>query len=327
MSYRHRVIHRNARGMTIVELLVVISIIGILTAMLLPAVQAVRESARRTSCSNNLRQIALAALNYQAAHEVFPPGQLFPPDPNEPMENGPLTGHLGFLYPFLELSNHYDQLSDFDWSNDAPNSPWYLLPGAWERTNQEIPVFRCPSDTGEPVEMLVVANLREESSDGGLSRTISLQPGELGLPSGYAGWTNYLGCSGNVGYYPTRAHRGIFFRNSKIGPPDISDGLSNTILLGELYGGLRHFSDTTGAWLRRRVCVLSNGIGSDWGFFEDLAGDGQETGHLTFSSRHRGQIVNFSMADASIRAVTPAIDLDVLSAMMTRNGGEVVEHP
>src|SRR5687767_2004276 len=112
-------------GFTLVELLVVIAIIGILVALLLPAIQAARESARRNSCSNNLKQIALAALNYESTRKTFPPGILAsePPEPPDPSWNprepsGPApqgehqwVGVLSYLLPFLEGQVVYDQIT------------------------------------------------------------------------------------------------------------------------------------------------------------------------------------------------------------------------
>jgi prepilin-type N-terminal cleavage/methylation domain-containing protein/prepilin-type processing-associated H-X9-DG protein len=119
-------------GFTLIELLVVIAIIGVLIGLLLPAVQKVREAANRTSCINNLHQIALASHNYQSAFKKFPPGMCVSPnstDPNvtispfAPPLGGPYTGVLGFLLPYMEQDNVYAQLKGNPGGNTAANAP------------------------------------------------------------------------------------------------------------------------------------------------------------------------------------------------------------
>jgi len=118
--------YRRRQGFTLIELLVVVAIIGILIALLLPAVQSVRESARRMQCANNLRQIGLALHGYLEAHEVFPPA--YTRDPGHNM--------LTFLLPHLELQEVYDR---YDWGrpwDDAANR---------QATRVDLAVFVCPS--------------------------------------------------------------------------------------------------------------------------------------------------------------------------------------
>jgi prepilin-type N-terminal cleavage/methylation domain-containing protein len=173
---------RNGRsgrqGFTLVELLVVIAIIGILVGLLLPAVQQIREAARRTQCLNNLKQLALAAHNFESAYKRYPPGNLGNndqwPNPLEipnpiPVSNAPasflwdgfqMTGHLMFLLPFIEQNAIYDEcasgvIMDPDQHgrlmgggvspNPKLNPPWASAP-AWASMYYRIETFLCPSD-------------------------------------------------------------------------------------------------------------------------------------------------------------------------------------
>src|SRR5688572_9676365 len=131
---------RPTKGFTLVELLVVIAIIGILVALLLPAIQAAREAARRSSCMNNLRQMGLAMLNYESSYRVFPPSDVLVPD----TKTGLLTKSLSIsvharLLPFVEESA-LRSLVNFSVSyNDNANLPARMT---------KVGMFLCPSDGG-----------------------------------------------------------------------------------------------------------------------------------------------------------------------------------
>ena len=99
---------RNERGFTLVELLVVIAIIGILIALLLPAVQAAREAARRSSCTNNLKQLALAMHNHESTYKEYPAGREGCDGACNP-KNGPGTSGFVYILPYIEQQNLYDQ--------------------------------------------------------------------------------------------------------------------------------------------------------------------------------------------------------------------------
>ncbi len=193
-SYRS---HKSA--FTLVELLVVIAIIGILVAMLLPAVQAAREAARRISCRNHLKQIGLALHTYHDSLRRLPPGWLA----NSPLGDPGWAWSTAIL-PYLEQQNTYDQIRT-GLPVDAPAN----------RIAREtvLSVYRCPSDIGEKL-----VNLRREN--GGTLFPVAR--------------SNYVSVFGTLAIEDTpSASDGAFFHNSRIRFADILDGLSNTIIVGE----------------------------------------------------------------------------------------------
>jgi prepilin-type N-terminal cleavage/methylation domain-containing protein len=181
------------RAFTLVELLVVIAIIAILVALLLPAVNSAREAARRTQCMNQLRQLGLAAINYEAANRTFPPGIVDDDD------NQQIAQHNGlvFMLPFMEESALYDQ---YDFTSTWRSENNLLI------AQNQVGTLICPSHESRVVD------------DGGVG----------GAPSDYAfskGDVAYL--CGN----PTE--RGMFDVNSATKAGQITDGMSKTIAMGE----------------------------------------------------------------------------------------------
>ena len=185
----------SSRGFTLVELLVVIAIIGILIGMLLPAVQSVREAARRTQCMNNLRQLALAAMNFESAHMHFPSGVL---DDDDDLTEALRVGWVDML-PHLELNNLYS-LYDL-------NSDWKTGINA-DLAKTEIPIFRCPSNVGNFDQF------------GGVE----------GAVSDYA---MSKGPSASLVSVKRGRQVGVFDVNSETSFAAITDGSSNVYLFGE----------------------------------------------------------------------------------------------
>ncbi|MFT5301508.1 MAG: prepilin-type N-terminal cleavage/methylation domain-containing protein [Mariniblastus sp.] len=215
---------------TLVELLVVIAIIGILIGMLLPAVQQVREAARRTACMNNSRQLALAMHNYESTFQRFPPGINWVDDdsrglPVIPRPGRPTRGRfMGWgmtLLPFMEANNLHDQLREATGSWD---DHWWEKIGADGQplASNVIPAFLCPSDDGP---------------DGNRNKGRTHQALVSAGLNPY-GKSNYVGAVGGCNFTDSRRieHKltwGIFSRNSRATFAKISDGSSNVIALGE----------------------------------------------------------------------------------------------
>ncbi len=311
------------RAFSLLELLAVVAILGILVGLSLPAVQQIRESARKTACQNNVRQLGIAALNYESAKSVYPPGQLCPvpqvgvfPD----FMSNQLIGHLGFLLPYLESESHVQSFQSQNWNVNAYGPAWILNPTLLSNSNSSISSLKCPSDQMESPQLVVVSVVPLADSD-------TVDYVAVNTDDNYLGWTNYLGCSGDVlksGNF--QRQKGVFFARSKIKSRDILDGFSSTIFFGELIGGTKNFFGDILGQAKKRHSFLSNGLGCKYGFFEGIELFTNEDESLfCYSSRHTGHIAYFSFGDGSTRGIPRSIDLDLLANLMTRNGGEVTE--
>ena len=202
-------------GFTLVELLVVIAIIGILVGMLLPAIQRVRESARRTECSNNCRQLGLAVLNYETGHQAFPPGWVAGNAGNALSEPG--WGWMSKILRFVEAGNVQNQI-DFKVAIDDPMHTDII--------QQVVPVFLCNSDSSPRV-----VNLGKHVEHGA-HRVISRK--QHAHQELLVGRSNFSGCFGSTEIEDSPfAGNGVFYANSKTSISDIRDGASNTIMIGE----------------------------------------------------------------------------------------------
>ena len=218
----------DRQGFTLVELLVTIAIIGVLIGMLLPAVQMVREAARRTRCQNNLRQIGLAIASYESSHQKLPPGRIGCDDTGDQMsisdcpeglESVAKNGASGFvsLLPHLELGNLFDQLDVADgglWNRDVDDLGWYWTSsGKYMGVKVQIDTYWCPSENGER-SSFVYAPVRAATA------SYAFSSGTIGPSS-----ADYL-----VKYF----NDGAFLYRTTKKLKDVHDGLSNTYAVGEV---------------------------------------------------------------------------------------------
>lgn len=321
---------RNYRGFTLVELLVVIAIIGVLVSLLLPAVQAAREAARRMSCQNNLKQLGLALHNFEGSYRKLPPGYLGPPR-SDIYVNTAGGGRqqyysvLVYLLPQIEQGNIYnifptnlakvDRVAqsgeDLRWFNTTPA----LLAGKtdpWEIAQYKIPTFLCPSDAKDPTVLWTRTHVRARSAT---SRGISIQAfrGSLagGWPVGAIGRTNYVGCHGRPDVEGGK-WRGALRNRSETEFAKIADGLSNTVVFGETRGGFSGAEPATYAWISAPSLPAS----SSWLLGED--------NYYEFSSNHTG-LSNFALGDGSVRGVSVNIDGQIWLRANGMGDGEIFD--
>jgi prepilin-type N-terminal cleavage/methylation domain-containing protein/prepilin-type processing-associated H-X9-DG protein len=294
---------RRSAGFTLVELLVVIAIIGILIALLLPAVQAARESARRASCTNNLKQIGLALLNYHDTHGVFPPGNVTVPKDHS---------WVPFILPYVEQQNLYEL---YRWDVGWPH------PANQAAVNTHLAVMSCPS-TGDPHRL----------DRWGTGRTAACA--DYGPPT-YV----HRGLI-DLGLVPPVGNRDGVLRRRPTRIASIRDGTSNTLVVTEDAGRPEHWIRSGRGPDDLETCQadVSNGRvpGAGWahasnvlplhGFTNDgLTCPGPCPINCTNNSEafsfHSGG-VNGVFADGGVRFISETIGIKTYAALITRAGGE-----
>ncbi len=215
---------------TLIELLVAITVISILIAIILPAVQQAREASRRLQCRNNLKQIGIALSNYIQLRSVYPPGYVY-----NPIARAPFMGWSWetMLLPMLDQAPLYNSLtSQFD-----PGVP----ATGWSLSQSELASFRCPSDVGDSlIAGIDIPTVNSATGQPGVTSTADIAFGRSNYfgVAGYwdnAGVITGLNASGTAGIVSTKTFRGTFGENSSILSGQIRDGSSNTIVVGERY--------------------------------------------------------------------------------------------
>jgi len=324
---QHRV---KVAAFTLVELLVVIAIIGVLVALLLPAIQAAREAARRMSCANNMRQVAVSMHNYESANKKFPPQIMIGTDQK-------LWSAQARVLPYLEQGNMFAAI-DFE----QPYAS--ILLNGEALASLRVPTLLCPSEIRDEIRF------------------------KDGSPYHYP--LNYgINCGVWKVYDPNdqSGGSGAFFPNAGLGTRSFGDGLSNTLMLAEVRGWTPYFRDgDAGSAIPvndpGEICSLEGNFNTESGHTEWVDGRTHQSGFtatftpstkvlckgdgqlhdvdwnnrrvgksdtivtyaaVTSRSYHSGGIVNVAKMDGAVESITSDINLTIWRAMATRNGEEV----
>lgn len=306
-----RVFRNPPSGFSLLELVVVIACIAIFIGLLMPAVMAARESARRQLCKSNLRQIGLASFAFEASHRRLPPGLHLDTSSRFLPPSGSGVGHLGDLQSYLER-NDYQRLVDQAKLNE---NPWWSSTMASEFLACSNSSIICASDS-VPSDSRAIFTLIETPW-----LTSFRYANETVNSSSFR--TNYLGCSGKgVAPLDSNKGRGAFLNGIGVRFADVLDGQSNSILAGEVLG---EFRDPV-VWKDRtsHFSWLSGPISTRDGLNKDRSDDGQDNGRSMFRSMH-GALVHICFLDGSVRSVNDTIEQETLDSMATIAGGEFVQ--
>ncbi|UUO07300.1 DUF1559 domain-containing protein [Blastopirellula sp. J2-11] len=322
-------------GFTLVELLVVIAIIGVLIALLLPAVQQAREAARRMSCTNNMKQIGIGLHNHHDTYGKFPPGMLTQ-DPYLPGATTPTrtwNNHgvfwSTFLLPYVEQNALFDLLSEHlnNFDRQAPFQ-WWSHPSGNLASNI-VPGYMCPSDTsgdyfpGFPEWKHGKSNYVAVAASGYSGQ--DLGDADRDSPTRAVPIPGYT----LPGYNAT--YNGCFWHNSKTNFASITDGSSNTFLVAERDGLAIPNGRNASHWMGPDNATFLNqgmtGIDADPTYRLNVTPTGIDLNQWdTPGSLHTGG-ANFLLGDGSVHFISDTIDGLTYEGLGSRNGGEVANLP
>ncbi len=319
-----RKLRRSTRrpAFTLIELLVVIAIIGVLVALLLPAVQSAREAANRTSCQNNLKQLGLASQEYHDAFGAFPAGwycQAPQYDTNGNMVSGDPncnntlipTGITPQAYMWPGVTGLFIKMEQGNLFQELNMNLPTTYPDNATAIRRTISGLVCPSNrraitvnsqTGSNANsQLGPSDYRGNQAAGFISATNTNCPSMSPVATALAN------------PYCLVYDNGMMYQNSQVNMADITDGTSTTILMGE---SIYPF----GVWSQANTAVVRSNIDRTINQAIPISGINWWT---YWASKHPGQ-VNFAYCDGTVRTVTAQINKVVLNKLMTRNGGETI---
>lgn len=303
---------RSRAAFTLIELLVVIAIIAVLVALIMPAVQSVRESANRAKCQNNLKQLDLAAQEYHDAFNSFPSGW-YCAVPTYDSNNNLISGDINCAFPYspyqtymwngliglflkMEQNNLYNEIN----FNLTP-----LFPDNATAVRRTIDGFVCPS------------NRRPTTTNAGTGTNIQYGPsdyrGNMAAGMVIAGSNSNCPTLDPTNVYCCVYDNGVLYQNSTVNMADITDGSSTTVILGESVS-------STGIWSQAIYSSVRTNV--DRTINQPIIFQGVT--YWTYWSSKHPSMVNFAFCDGSIRPVTQQINKLVLNKIMTRSGGETI---
>jgi prepilin-type N-terminal cleavage/methylation domain-containing protein/prepilin-type processing-associated H-X9-DG protein len=333
---------RRRPGFTLIELLVVIAIIAILIGLLVPAVQKVRAAAARTQCLNNLKQIALASMNYESTYKVLPPGANISPNAksggytNPPPDAGPYTGVLAYLLPYIEQTpvynglynlsmpaNGYVNAGDVFRLNTTAQAWAYSFPPYDYQTAGGVPPGQPANGTGYPSICTAVIPIFLCPADNAQNVQIATDGSQYGVIDAY-----YVSTTASIGYVGAYYIDYVYDWQNFGHTLGASNYVGNSGMLGTAtpqYQGPYYQNSQT------RIVSITDGTSNTIGFGETLGGtdSGARSSRLSwmgsgcqatrlglpaqgsanawdFSSFHTG-IINFAFCDGSVRSITPGI--------------------
>lgn len=319
-------------GFTLVELLVVIAIIGMLVGLLLPAVQQAREAARTMQCSNNLKNLGLAALNHESTTQAFPSGGWYYQWYGDPDAGfGPAQpGAWSFsLLPFLEQNALFQNGAD----GDVETISSQQKTGAYECAMTPLPIFNCPSRRQAKlytINITTVLNATKPATGarGDYAANVGSYNSASSSSNAITGWSD-----GRTKFknrtWTNSSHNGVIFDFSEISMGEIRDGTSNTYLFGEKYASPDYYENTTsyddnGIYAGQdsdnsRSC----GTLSSLTILTPLQDRKSYTGSTQFGSAHAGAF-GMIMCDGSVQRVSYSVDANTHIYLGCRNDGEPV---